>query len=304
MSEHDPSARRAGAAAVVGAGGFIGIRLCAALRGSGAEVVPFTRDRPAIACDRLAAGLEPVRTVFLVAGRVNPALAERDPAAGALELAEHERLLDLLAAAPPIDGELRRVVLASSGGTVYDIDAPPPYAETSVVGPVTEYGRVKLAVERLLWSYREAVEPVAARISNVYGPGQRLGTGQGVIAHWLAAIRAGTPLRLFGDPATTRDYVYVDDATAALAELHHLHSTPPAVLNVGSGRPTSLAELADLVRSAAGRPHHEVVVVSPRGFDRHDTWLDVRRARDVLGWSATTDLADGLRLTWLAHVTG
>lgn len=300
MPEHDPVARDAGAAAVVGAGGFIGARVCAALRTTGVDVIPFTRQRPAVDGDRLAAGVARVRTIFLLAGRTNPALAERDPAAAMAELAEHERLLGLLIDEPRDPAATRRVVLASSGGTVYDDQAEPPYAETSPIGPRTEYGRLKVAAEELLRSYHGALEPVAARISNAYGPGQRVGTGQGVIAHWLAAIRAGEPLRLFGDPATVRDYVYIDDTAEAIAALHHFRGAAPSALNIGSGTPTSLGELADLVRSAAGRPRHELVVVPARDFDRHDTWLDVQHARDVLGWTATTDLSTGLRATWLA----
>lgn len=300
MPEHDLAARPPATAAVVGAGGFIGARVCAALRDAGVDVVPFTRDRPVFDGDGLAAGVGPAQTVFVLSGRTNPALAERDPAAGKAELAELRQLLDLLAAEPRGDATARRVVIASSGGTVYDSGAAPPFAESSAVAPVNAYGRLKLDTEELLQSYARVLEPVAARISNVYGPGQRVGTGQGVIGHWLAAIRAGAPVQLFGDPATTRDYVYVDDVADALARLHGVRAPVPPVLNIGSGTPTSLEDLADLVRAASGRPEHEIVVVPARDFDRHDTWLDVRQARAVLDWSATTSLADGLRSTWRA----
>ena len=58
------------------------------------------------------------------------------------------------------------------------------------------------------------------RLSNVYGPGQRLGTGQGVVGYWFRALLDDDPIRLFGDPETIRDYVYVDDVAEAFRAAH------------------------------------------------------------------------------------
>ena len=140
------------------------------------------------------------------------------------------------------------------------------------------------------------------RLSNAYGPGQRTGTGQGVVGHWFEALRSGRPVRLFGDPETIRDYVYIDDVAAAFVAVHLADGPLPSILNVGSGRPTSLRELLTLVLHAAERPDQPVEFTSDRPFDRRHTWLDISEARRSLGWRPATSLEAGLRLAW-NHLT-
>jgi UDP-glucose 4-epimerase len=136
------------------------------------------------------------------------------------------------------------------------------------------------------------------RLSNVYGPGQRLGTGQGVVGYWFRALLDDEPIRLFGDPETIRDYVYVDDVAEAFLAAHRSSAPLPPVLNVGSGEPTSLRALVHVLLRAAQRPHHKVEMTEDRPFDRRHTWLDVRTAQRTLGWRPTTTLQDGLTATW------
>ena len=151
----------------------------------------------------------------------------------------------------------------------------------------------------LLGDTSHAGRAVVLRISNAYGPGQRLGRGQGVIGHWMAAAARGEPLRVFGDPAATRDYVFIEDVVDAIRLLVLGTSAEvPTVLNIGSGVPTTLGELADLVSSVVGGA--EIEREPGRTFDRHDTWLDVSLAKKAIGWVAGVPLIEGLRRTW-AH---
>jgi UDP-glucose 4-epimerase len=71
------------------------------------------------------------------------------------------------------------------------------------------------------------------------------------------------------------------------------------VLNVGSGVPTSLAEVLATVQAVVRRPL-PVRYSEPRGFDRRDAWLDVAAARRVLGWRCRTDLRTGVEHAWRA----
>jgi UDP-glucose 4-epimerase len=191
-----------------------------------------------------------------------------------------------------------RVVLVSSGGTVYDPAVPPPYREDSPTRPRGEYGRAKLELERRLQV--AALGPgrtAVARVANAYGPRQPAASGQGVIAYWLRALAADDPITIFGDPASTRDYVYVDDIAQALVALHTLAGPLPPVVNVGSGEPTSLADLADLVRKAAGSAA-DIRQAPARGFDLPHSWLDVELAAQALGWRPQTSLPDGIAAAW------
>ncbi len=277
------------AVAVIGAHGFLGRALVQALHQAGVPTAEFTRATP-FSPDACAA-----RTVYYLASSINPAIAERQP-----ELVDADRrqfddfLTGLVRAGSPAV-----VVLSSSGGTVYDPTAVPPYAETSPVRPRGRYGTAKLALEERLRA--SGLRHVVLRISNVYGPGQPTGTGQGVIAHWLVAAAKGEPIVLYGNPEASRDYVYVDDVADALVRAGTAAAppAPPApVINVGSGVPTTLASLAGIVRDVTGEL--EIRSEGDRGFDVARTWLDVRLAAEALGWAPHTPLAAGIRRTWTA----
>ena len=119
-----------------------------------------------------------------------------------------------------------------------------------------------------------------------------------MIAHWLASAADGAILRILGDPASTRDYVYIDDVVAALVRVHHYRGALPDTLNVGSGRPTTLAELADIVLAAVADPTVSVQVGPGRPFDVDRTWLDTSLARRMLEWVPEVPLTEGVRRSW------
>jgi UDP-glucose 4-epimerase len=250
-------------------------------------VAGFTRSHPYRRGLRPAKALIEAETVFWLISSVRPSTA---PALAQADRVEFGRLLDALDGA----GSTARVVVVSSGGTVYDPSGTPPFAEDHPTAPANAYGRAMLDVEDDL--RRCIADHVVVRASNVYGPGQPARQGQGVIAHWLSSIGEGGPIRIFGDPKVRRDYVFIDDLAEALMRVTD-HPTPPRLVNIGSGRGTSLAELADLVVATVGRP---VPIDYQRGraFDAPSTWLKVDRARQQLDWAPRTDLATGLAATW------
>lgn len=282
--------------AVIGAAGFLGRSVVAAFQKASTPVIAYTRSTPFVAPDGSAdPRLASARTVYWLATQINPHIAEHEPAKVAEDRAVFADLLRAVQAMP----DPPTVVLLSSGGTVYDVGTEPPYAETAATGPLSAYGRAKLELEGLL--AREAPGAhTSLRVSNAYGPGQPVASGQGVIAHWLRAARRGEDIRLFGDPETTRDYVYVDDIAEAMVAVDRVEGSPPPVVNVGSGRPTSLGELAEVVLSVVADPRLRLVVEPRRSFDVPRTWLDVRLAQAALGWTPSTSLPDGVAAAWAA----
>ncbi len=276
---------------VIGGRGFLGGRIADRLQETGHRVHILDRDRPAFDATGLLPEVAGSDWVVWAASSINPMIADNDPDRVVLDAEAFEQLLRGLDDLGPI---APRVLLLSSGGTVYDESVDPPYAEDSPVGPSSAYGRAKLALEQRL--FRETNHPVVLRVSNAYGPGQRVAPGQGVVAHWLYAAAAGQPLHLFGDPAVARDYVHVADI-AEVARLVIETGTTEPVLNVGGGCATSLEELLAAVTAATDLPL--VVERHPaRSFDARSTWLDCRRTQDVLGWRTTFSLTDGIADTW------
>jgi len=268
--------------AVVGSRGFLGSAVAAELKRRGARVGRFTKDHP------YRSGAS---TVVWAAGHVTPA----DTTRGEHNIGDLARLIDSARRAT----DLPHVVLLSSGGAVYGPPSVAPFRETDEPSPANEYGRIKLAEERILAA--EDVPHTVLRISNPYGPDQvsaavRAIGGQGVVGHWLAAIRTGAPVTIFGDGSAIRDYVYVDDVASAIATA--AERKPEGIVNIGSGVGTSLAQLLEVVTEAVA-PHPVTVNTQPpRGVDPAAAWLDVARAAEVLDWRPTTPLAEGIERTW------
>ncbi|MEV5708036.1 NAD-dependent epimerase/dehydratase family protein [Actinoallomurus sp. NPDC052274] len=287
-------------AAVIGAGGFIGSRLAAALtERRGISVTRFTRSDPFLCDGGPVPALQAADVVCYLATTINPALAERHPERADADLHLFRGLINGLRAT----GRRPTVVLTSTAGALYDPTAPPPYGEDAPLRPTSEYGRAKLALERALLAAEDAVRPVVLRIANVYGHGQRTGTGQGVIGHWMESAAAFAPLRLYGSLATVRDYVYVDDvvdATIRACDVAVRRPGGPLVVNVASGRPVALGELLRIMFATIGRKL-PVEFAGARTFDRRDVWFDTTRAREVLGWRPRTSLEEGMALTWRAR---
>jgi UDP-glucose 4-epimerase len=197
-----------------------------------------------------------------------------------------------------VEAGVRKVVFASSGGTVYGRPQGVPIAEDHPANPITSYGIVKLAVEKYLglFEHLHDLDYAALRISNPYGPYQDPGGQQGVIPVFLNRLRTGRPVTIWGDGSVVRDYLYVSDLVEAL-KLAARADLGRKVLNVGSGRGTSLNELIAIIARVTGeRP--EVRYVAGRSLDVPANVLDVARVREELGWRPRTGLDEGIVSTW------
>ena len=216
-------------------------------------------------------------------------------------------LLNLLEGARA--GGVRRVVFASSGGTVYGDGAPTPTPETAGKLPSSPYGTAKLTSEYYLATFTRlhGLDAVALRYSNVYGPRQNPHGEAGVVAIFGRRVLSGEPLTIFGDGRQTRDMVFVGDVAAAnvLAAgcpLPPLTTLDSRAFNVGTGRETSVAELAAMIGEAAGR-RPEVRKAPARAGEILRSALSVEKAARELGWQPRVPLRDGLAQTmrWIAE---
>lgn len=191
-----------------------------------------------------------------------------------------------------------RFIFASSGAPAGEVE--PPIHEEIVPKPVSPYGASKLAGEAYCSAYARTfgVETVALRFGNVYGP--RSGHKTSVVARFLQEGLAGRPLEIFGDGSQTRDFVFVSDLVDAILRAGRASSVAGEVFQIATAHETSVAEVAAAVMaaiSAAGRPSPTLVHAPPRAGDVQRNYSDTSKARERLGWQASTPLETGLRRT-------
>ena len=188
---------------------------------------------------------------------------------------------------------VRRVLFASSGGTVYGAQETFPCDESHPLRPESPYGCSKLSFEHYLRAYREMgiVEPVIFRYANVYGPRQDPKGEAGIVAILAEKFLAGQPPHIFGDGEQTRDYVFVGDV--AEASLRVLAEWKAGVYNVGTARETTVNELVEIVADALGErvePIHDAPV--PGELRRSS--LEPAALRERYGWAPGVSIEEGV----------
>ncbi len=295
---------------VTGGAGFIGSALANRLVGEGHEVrviddltagdrarldprVLFTRGDVAD-IPKLWTLLQDVACVYHLAARVSVPESIKYPrdynhvnVGGTVSVMEAMR-----------DAGVQRVVLASSGA-VYGHQTRQPLSEDMTPDPDSPYAVSKLAAETYvrtigtLWG----IETVSLRIFNAYGPGQQLPASHApVIPRFIKSAQSGASLIVFGDGTQTRDFVYIDDVVDALIAAASAPNVDRQVINVGSGRETSINQLVEAIGQVLAKPL-EPIYNRGQGGGVDRMCADLTRARRLLGFEPKTGLLDGLSLT-------
>ena len=292
-------------AVVTGGAGFVGSHLCEALVGAGWRVVSLddcSTGSPANLERARAMGVEAL-DVDITTPDLAAAMAESRP-----QVVFHLAALSsvTLCQSDPdrceavnVDGTARVWEAASRCGAEKLVNVSSLAVHGVSPG---SYGRSKRAAEEYL-ARRAPVEEMRLTIlrpANVYGPRQHGDGESAVVATWLGAMARGEPLFLDGDGRQTRDFLYVDDAVAAMvlsADRADGHT-----LELGMGVETSLVSLLRTMSQTTawrGGP----VRRPERPGDLRRSVVDPRPGSNRLGWEAQTGLEEGIRLTW-EWVTG
>lgn len=191
---------------------------------------------------------------------------------------------------------VRRVVFASSGGTVYGAPRRLPVAETDPTMPLSAYGVSKLAIEGYLGLF-EQIEGVSLRVSNPYGSFQLRGTAIGMIASCVRSVIEGKPIQVWGDGTIVRDYIAIEDVAEAFTRAVLTPGSLSGRFNVGSGVGSSINAIIDLVFAAAGR-QVAVEYLPGRTYDVPAIVLDSRLFADQTGWTPGISLQAGIDRLW------
>lgn len=298
---------------VTGGAGFIGSHVCDALLARGTRVRVL---------DDLSTGKRenvPVGAELLVGDVADPAVV-RDVTAG-IEGCFHLAAIasvtrgmedwlgthraNLTGTITLLDALRRRdvpVVYASSAA-VYGDSRLLPIREDAPLHPLSAYGADKLGCElhARVATHVHGVPTTGLRFFNVYGPRQDPASPySGVISIFCERLRAGRSIQIHGDGGQTRDFVYVADVVAALLAAMDTRPVGAPVLNVCTGRATSVRMLAETIGAVLG--HEPLVEYGPvRPGDIRESIGDNAGLRQVLQVAPSTVLHDGLAqvLDWM-----
>ena len=156
--------------------------------------------------------------------------------------------------------------------------------------PISFYGITKLECEKLCMRYYEeyGADIVVLRLFNVFGERAR----GGVVKIFLERAKEGKPLIIYGDGEAVRDFIYVGDVVDALIKAALSEKASGRILNVGSGKPTKVKELAEVVAKETGV---KIIYESERKGEIKFSLADISLAKKLLNWNPKIYLIDWLR---------
>ncbi|WP_094288557.1 NAD-dependent epimerase/dehydratase family protein [Mycobacterium lehmannii] len=173
--------------------------------------------------------------------------------------------------------------------------------------PTNIYGATKLAQEHLLtaWAAARDTSVSILRLQNAYGPGQSLTNPYtGVVPFFARLSREQQPSEVYEDGQIVRDLVYIDDVIDALFLAVEEPPSEPRCLDIGSGTPTTIHQLAQKIAANFGAPP-PVVVGKFRDGDIRAASCDITPTTEALNWRPRWTLDNGLHalLEWIGQQT-
>jgi len=191
-----------------------------------------------------------------------------------------------------------------STSEVYGTAQTPEMEENHPICPMSPYASAKAGADRLVYSYWATykIPAVIIRPFNNYGPCQHL---EKVVPRFITSCLMNEPLNVHGGGEAERDWLYVEDLCRALDMALHqdMRSLAGEAINVGTGRSTSIARIAEIICDKMGKSHDLIRYVGERPGQvlRHTS--STAKARELLGWQPETTFEHGLDKTiqWYAN---
>ncbi|MFC5531030.1 NAD-dependent epimerase/dehydratase family protein [Cohnella yongneupensis] len=297
---------------VLGGGGFIGTHICEGLLREGHHVRVLGRTQPDKAnklildnvewimgdfsnLETIKKSMMNIDIIFHLVSTTNPKTSNDSPI---IDMSSNViPTLQLLDAAK--DQGIKKIIFASSGGTVYGKPSIIPIPETHPTFPTSSYGIHKLTVEKYLHMYFElyGLDYSVMRISNPYGEGQLPDRGQGVVATFLNRSLKNEKIEIWGDGSVIRDYIYISDVVSAAIKLLD-YEGKEKIFNIGSGVGKTLIELIEIIEHVANTTLN-VNYIGGRKLDVPVNVLDIQRAKKLLLWEPKMSLFEGIERTKL-----
>lgn len=293
--------------AIIGANGFIGKHLTAVLsKNKAVELFLFGRSKsnngnmlPNYKVIDLKQGeswkedLKEMDIVYYLASASIPATTWHEPLNEVYDnLLPYLNFMEFMATTA-----CKKVVFISSAGTVYG-PSNVKLQEDSNKNPFSPYGIVKLTMEHFLNYYQAKynIQYDVYRISNVYGEGQDVSKGLGVINIFLENIMKNGAAAVFGNGSNTRNYIYVGDVVKLMA-LSLEHPEKSGVYNLSSNDTLSINELIEVMKSTIDKPF-KIEYREGRQSDNSFIDLDNQKILDLANSFQFTGIEEGILKTY------
>jgi len=194
---------------------------------------------------------------------------------------------------------VKQFVFASSS-SVYGVNKRVPWSESDqVLLPISPYAGTKVSGELMGHVYAHLFDMrfVALRFFTVYGPRQRPDLA---IHKFARTMLEGSPISVFGDGSSRRDYTYIDDIIRGVVAAMHYDRTPYEVINLGNSRTVSLMEMIATLEDALGK-RAELLYEPEQPGDVPVTYANVSKAKELLGYESIVPFDTGIRnfVAWL-----
>ncbi|MEO8607496.1 MAG: NAD-dependent epimerase/dehydratase family protein [Chloroflexota bacterium] len=197
-------------------------------------------------------------------------------------------------------------LLFASSMTIYGDPAVVPTPESTPAVPISNYAITKYAAERYVHvaAARRDLDfdfnVTSFRMFNVYGERQSLTNAyQGVFAIFVGNVLRGEPINIHSDGEQSRDFVHISDVARAWVDALDNPASYGKVMNLGTGRPTSVNALVDMVLSTFGknRDSYPVYYHPAQQGDLRASGADISLINSVLGWTPKVSAEAGMPAT-------
>lgn len=197
-------------------------------------------------------------------------------------------------------------LLFASSMTIYGTPEIVPTPETAPPAPVAYYGVTKYAAERYvhLTAARKDLDfqfnVTSMRMFNVYGERQSLTNSyQGVFAIFMGNVLRNEPIHIHSDGEQSRDFVHVSDVARAWCDALENPQTYGEVINIGTGSPTTINQLCDLVLDSfgLGRNIYDMRYHPSQPGDIRMSSADISKAKQLMGWEPQIKFEQGMQET-------
>src|SRR3990167_3197413 len=267
---------------VTGGAGFVGSHLARKLLENGARVIVL--DNLSTGSESNIADLRVHKNFVFIKGDAN-ILTDIDGVRNVLEMSRKHGV---------------KKVVFSSSSEVYGDPVEFPEREDGHLNPKMPYAVVKLVGEKYLELYNQiyGLKTCSLRFFNIYGPRQDSSAYGFVVGIFIKQALAGEPLSVFGDGTQTRDFVYIDDNINASILALLSAETDGQVVNIGTGRPMTVLDLAESIIRVVGGDGLEIKFLPTRsGGEIRHRFPDVGKMRKLLHYQPKYTIEKGLQET-------